>query len=256
MSRSSSAYVKPITLRSRAKVQDWQRRRDRLRREKGHGTWKMDSRRFHPSKIFLKAIDGASPAPGAYNVTASVADSTADPRHVTESEKDQLQYANQNQPFKSAVPRFMSNESMLHGQRNLPHDHVGRVGPGTYDPRDTYNDIIFDNHLVRLERQRPKWLQKGNKRMASLMLQSATFLAPKREEAMLEFDKPKRWNMSDKRVDLQRYGHPSVLLRRNRKPPGARASEAFLRELEAKERAKELEAARRWQREHVAKSKR
>ena len=60
MSRASSAYIKPITLRSRSKVRDSQRRRDRLRREKGHGSWKMDSRRFHPSKIFLKA-SGMSP---------------------------------------------------------------------------------------------------------------------------------------------------------------------------------------------------
>ena len=238
MSRASSAYIKPITLRSRSKVREWQRRRDRLRREKGHGSWKMDSQRFHPSKIFLKTIEAASPAPGAYNVDAPTSGAATDQQHVTEAERHQLTFANQNQPFKSAVPRFMSNESMLHAQPNLPHDYVGRVGPGTYDPKGTYNDVIFENHLVRLERQRPKWLQKDNKRMASLMLQSATFLAPKREEAMLSFDKPKRWNMDDKRVDVLKHGHPSVLLRRNRKPPSAKVGQAFLLDLEAKERAK------------------
>ena len=35
---------------------------------------------------------------------------------------------------------------MLHGHLNLPHDYIGRVGPGSYNPKHTYNDIIYDNN--------------------------------------------------------------------------------------------------------------
>ena len=88
-----------------------------------------------------------------------------------------------NQPFKSKNPRFISTESLLHGHLNLPHDNIGRVGPGSYNPKHTYNDIIYDNHIVQIERKRPIWLRNNNrhgsnKRLKELMSQTSIFLTP------------------------------------------------------------------------------
>ena len=145
---------------------------------------------------------------------------------------------------------------MLHGHLNLPHDYIGRVGPGSYNPKHTYNDIIYDNHIVQIERKRPIWLRNNNrhgsnKRLKELMSQTSNFLTPKRNDLLLEFDQPKRWNLNDKRVDVDKYIHPSLILERSKvKVPTAFKSEQFLLDLEHQERMKELEDARRWQKEH------
>ena len=83
------------------------------------------------------------------------------------------------------------------------------------------------------------------------MSQTSNFLTPKRNDLLLEFDQPKRWNLNDKRVDVDKYIHPSLILERSKvKVPTAFQSEQFLLDLEHQERMKELEDARRWQKEH------
>ena len=54
-----------------------------------------------------------------------------------------------------------------------------------------------------------------------------------------------------KTVDVDKYIHPSLILERSKvKVPTAFQSEQFLLDLEHQERMKELEDARRWQKEH------
>ena len=66
------------------------------------------------------------------------------------------------------------------------------MGPGSYNPKHTYNDIIYDNHIVQIERKRPIWLRNNNrhgsnKRLKELMSQTSNFLTPKRNDLLLEF---------------------------------------------------------------------
>ncbi len=67
-SSSSTAYIKPITLKSRINVMKRKKNKTHRLKQKGYGSWKMDSNRFHPSKVFLQPIDPSSPGPGEYNI--------------------------------------------------------------------------------------------------------------------------------------------------------------------------------------------
>ena len=67
-SSSSTAYIKPITLKSRINVMKRKIKQKHRLKQKGFGSWKMDSNRFHPSKVFLQPIDPSSPGPGEYNI--------------------------------------------------------------------------------------------------------------------------------------------------------------------------------------------
>jgi hypothetical protein len=123
--------------------------------------------------------------------------------------------------------------------------------------------MIYENHVVNIERQRPIWLRQSNataksssnKRLHTLMLKTSNFLTPKRSEALLDFDKPKPWNMNDTRTNIEKYGHPVILKQRATIVPNALKSEQFLLDLEHRERMKELEDARRWHKAHQQQTK-
>ena len=66
---SSTPYIKPIIMKSRINVMKRKEKRQYNFKKYGYGSWKMESNRFHPSKIFLQAIDPTSPAPGDYNIS-------------------------------------------------------------------------------------------------------------------------------------------------------------------------------------------
>ena len=56
-------------MKSRINVMKHKEKRQYNFKKYGYGSWKMESNRFHPSKIFLQAIDPTSPAPGDYNIS-------------------------------------------------------------------------------------------------------------------------------------------------------------------------------------------